>query len=386
MARKSFKPFFRKLGMFFLIVLPVVLLLNILIPDKGFSENENRVLASFPEISISQISSGRTASQFETYANDQFFLRDFWVTLKAGFDRLLLKVENNGVYLGKKGYLIESFTNPPESHLNATLNAMTGFASRHPELHQYAVIAPNAVNILSYNLPAAAPTDDQDPYLTSVKNTLMGAGIVFIDLRDTLRNHTDQQLFYKTDHHWTTQAAYYAYLAMADPMTLDTSLLSYEKLPVTHSFQGTLSAKSGFRSGEKEDIYVFLPKGEAPEFVVNYITEQKKSGSYYATDRLSTRDKYAMFLDGNHAQVKISTPSAVGGTLMIIKDSYANCLIPFIAPHYKTVIVIDPRYYYGNLEQLIAAEEVDELLYVYNANTFFGDTSLELTLTPEEDA
>ena len=386
MARKSFKPFFHKLGIVFITVLPVILLLNILIPDKGFSENENRVLASFPEMSVSQMSSGRMASQFETYANDQFFLRDFWVTLKAGFDRLLLKVENNGVYLGKHGYLIESFKNPPEGRLNATLDAMTGFAARHPELHQFAVIAPNAVNILSYNLPAAAPTDDQDPYLTSVKNTLMNAGIVFIDLRDMLRSHTDQQLFYKTDHHWTTQAAYYAYLAMADPMMMDTSVLSYEKLPVTHSFQGTLSAKSGFRSGAKEDIFVFLPKGETPEFVVNYVTEQKKTGSYYATDRLNTRDKYAMFLDGNHSQIKISTPSAVGGTLMIIKDSYANCLIPFIAPHYKSVIVIDPRYYYGNLEQLIAAEGVDELLYVYNANTFFADTSLELALTAEENA
>ncbi|MBQ8305918.1 MAG: hypothetical protein IJX90_06840 [Blautia sp.] len=384
MVKRSYKPFFRKLSYLFPAILFIVLLLNIVLPDRSFSEKENRVLASRPALSVDQILSGQAETKYETYVNDQFVLRDLWVTLKADFDILLGKTESNGVYLGKSGYLLESFTPPADKRLTATLDAITSFAQSHTGIHQYMLLAPNAVNILKSHLPFSAPQVNQDQYIDRVKDTVSSAGVTFIDVRDTLRNHMDEQLYYKTDHHWTTQAAYYAYLAASDPLELNTAQVSYEKLPASVSFQGTLSAKSGFRSSAKDELDVFLPKSDvAPEFVVNYVEERKKVGSYYAADRLKTRDKYAMFFDGNHAQIKITTPSAEGGNLLILKDSYANCLIPFLAPHYRNIVMIDPRYYYGNLEDLIAAEDIREILYIYNANTFFADTSLELTLVPQ---
>lgn len=99
------------------------------------------------------------------------------------------------------------------------------------------------------------------------------------------------------------------------------------------------------------------------------------------TEQLKTRDKYALFFGGNHAQVKISTPTETNHTLLVLKDSYANSLVSFLAPHYRKIIMVDPRYYYGNLEELIQVENVQEVLYLYNANTFFADTSLELALS-----
>lgn len=83
---------------------------------------------------------------------------------------------------------------------------------------------------------------------------------------------------------------------------------------------------------------------------------------------------------GNHAQIKISTPTESNNTLLVLKDSYANSFVPFLAQHYRKIIMIDPRYYYGDLEQLLQVENVQEVLYLYNANTFFADTSLELAL------
>ena len=71
-------------------------------------------------------------------------------------------------------------------------------------------------------------------------------------------------------------------------------------------------------------------------------------------------------------------------TLLVLKDSYANSFIPFLAQHYRKIIMIDPRYYFGDLEQLMQVENVQEILYLYNANTFFTDTSLELALTTAE--
>ncbi|MBP3900481.1 MAG: hypothetical protein J6D53_03340, partial [Blautia sp.] len=385
MAKRSNKPFFKKLGTIFFAVIIVVFLINLVLPDRSFSDKENRVLSSFPAPNLVQMASGRQEPKYETYVNDQFFLRDFWITLKAGADRLMGKVENNGVWLCKDGYLMENFTAPTPERLEANISSIEAFADRHADINTAMIIVPNAVNIMSSRLPAGALTENQNSYLDEVKNSVKEHGISFIDLRETLSNHSLERIYYKTDHHWTTLGAYYGYLASADQLDLDTSILTYDQLPVSDSFQGTLSAKSGFRSGEKEEMYVFLPRNDtAPDYVVNYVDDRTRVASFYQTDRLETRDKYAMFLNGNHAQVKINTPTADDRTLLIFKDSYANCFVPFLGPHYRNIILIDPRYYYGNVEELIAAKGVDEILYLYNANTFFLDTSLELTLAAGE--
>ena len=371
-------------GCLFGIFILAVLIINFLVPDRGFSQKENRVLASRPAISVSQLTSGKFADGYETYVNDQFPLRDLWVTIKAATDRVLGKTDGNGVYLGKSGYLMEDFTAPSQERLNRTVNAMTDFAARHSDLPQYALIAPNAVNILSDKLPALAAATDQNPYLDATAATLEKAGVTFVDVRDTLSQHKDDGIYYHTDHHWTTQGAYFAYMQLAKVLGIDSSSISYDKLPVSMSFQGTLSAKSGFRASEKEEMDVFLPRDDSvPSSVVNYVDEQKKTASFYDTSKLETRDKYAMFFNGNHGKVVITTPTEENRTLLVIKDSYANSLIPFLAPYYRKIVMVDPRYFYDDLEELMQVEEIQEVLYLYNANTFYADTSLELALMPQ---
>lgn len=378
---RNYRLFFHRLGLLFFLLPVIVLVSSIILPDTGFSEKENRILASRPALKLDQIISGVYEKQFETYENDQFPLRDMWITLKATTDRLMGKVEENGVYLGKNGYLMEAFNAPSQTQYDATVNAMTSFAQKHSDLKQYALIAPNSVNILKSNLPAFAPTDDQNPWIDKLKDSLTSAGVTFIDIRDTFTDHKTEDLYYHTDHHWTTLGAYYAYLQAAAVMGIDTSSDSYDKAPVSQTFKGTLSAKSGFRSGETDELDVFLPNGDNTlSSVVNYVDEQKKSASFYDTSKLNTRDKYALFFGGNHAQIKISTPTESNNTILVLKDSYANSFVPFLAQHYRKIIMIDPRYYYGDLEQLLQVENVQEVLYLYNANTFFADTSLELAL------
>lgn len=377
--------FFQIMGAIFSIFLLAILLISLLMPDRSFSEKENRVLALRPKLSLSQVVSGKFESSYETYVNDQFPLRDLWVTIKASTDRLLGKKEGNGVYLGKKGYLIEAFTPPSQEQLQATLDAMAAFTSRHKELKHYGLIAPNAISILKDKLPFAAPAKDQNPYLDLVADTLTKAGIHYIDVREILNLHKDDGIYYHTDHHWTTQGAYFAFLQAAGVMELDSASIPYVKMPVTMDFKGTLSAKSGFRSNSTDRIEVFLPKNQdVPLSIVNYVDQQKKVVGFYSTEQLKTRDKYALFFGGNHPQVKITTPTQSSRTLLVLKDSYANAFVPFLAPHYRTIIMIDPRYYYGDLEELIQVEQIQEVLYLYNANTFFADTSLEVALSPSE--
>lgn len=381
--KRSYKYFFKYMGILFPVLLLIIFLVSVLLPDRSFSEKENRVLSSSPRMSLSSLASGQFSKKYETYVNDQFPLRDMWMGLKASTDRILGKTESNGVYLGKDGYLIEDFVPPLPENLERTTNAMTAFAKNHPDLKHYALIAPNSVNILRELLPAAAPVSDQNLYLDELNVTLEQGSITPIDVRESLTSHKEHQLYYRTDHHWTTQAAYFAYLTAAEEMNLNSGAYSYDKVPVTGSFQGTLSAKSGFRSGKKEEISVFLPTDDTLSSVVNYADQQKKTASFYATEQLKGRDKYAMFFNGNHPVVKITTPVEENRTLLVLKDSYANCLVPFLTPHYRTIVMVDPRYYFDDLEKLIQVENIQEVLYLYNANTFFSDTSLEMTLAPQ---
>lgn len=380
----TFKKFFKYMGIFFAALLLLVFLINLITPTRSFSEKENRVLSSRPEISWAQISSGQFQEKFETYVNDQFVLRDFWVTFKANVDLILGKRESNGVYLGRKSYLMEAFKAPKQEDMDTTLQSMKKYRERYPDIEQVALIAPTSVSINAAYLPKSAPVDDQNAYIDQLQQSLTDSNIRFVDIRKSFKEHQKEDLYYHTDHHWTTLGAYYAFIALGKELGVDTGKYSYKSSVATEDFQGTLSAKTGFLSNKKEEILVYLPKDDAyPRSVINYVDEQKKSASFYATKNLLGRDKYSLFFDSNHAQVKISTTVDNTETLLIFKDSYANCLVPFLAPYYHKIIMIDPRYYYGNIDTLMESENVTQILYLYNANTFSGDTSLYITLDTE---
>ncbi len=381
----SYKIFFVFMGLVFALLLLLMFLMNVISPTHSFSEKENRVLTQRPAPSVSRIVSGKYEKDYESYVNDQFIFRDLWITVKAGTDRLLGKNESNGVYLGKKSYLMEAFHTPDESQQDATLSAMASFAKKHSDLKQFALIAPTSVSTLKQYLPANAPVDDQSAYLDELSSFFDQNGISFVDVRNVLKDNIKEGLYYHTDHHWTTQGAYYAFTILGKSLALDTDKYTYKSSPASYHFQGMLSAKTGFLSNKQEELDVFLPEDadNYPESVINYVEEQTKSASFYDVQSLEGRDKYSVFFGGNHAEVKITTNTDSDDTLLIFKDSYANCLVPFLAPYYKKIVMIDPRYYFGDIENLIEAEGVSQILYLYNANTFSEDTSLNITLSEE---
>jgi hypothetical protein len=306
---------------------------------------------------------------------DQFPFRTAWIQVKSLSDRILGKTESNGIFLAKKGYLIENFTEPDADRYAELIETLDDFVGTHGTLKQYMLIAPTAVNIYADKLPLFAVAGDQDAYLDQLKDDALNAGITFIDVRDAFREATDTQLFYKTDHHWTTDGAYVAFQQFAEKAGLDISGTSYDRLQVTNSFSGTMTASSGFRMAETENIYVYLPQNGV-DYTVNYVSEAETTASFYDSANLSIRDKYTVFMNGNHPLVKIQTTANSGRTLLVLKDSYANCFVPFLAEYYDKILVVDPRYYYDDLENLITSENVTEVLYLYNANGFAEDTSL----------
>lgn len=376
------KKFYIVMAFVFFLLVGGFSLVNIVGKDREFSDSENRMLALKPDFTREKLVSGRYTTDYETYVNDQFPLRTAWISIKAGFDVLLGKEEANGVYKGKDGYLLEQFEEPDFENLTETANAIVSFADRHPEKRKFFLLAPNAVNVLSDKLPAFAPESSQNRYMDALFQAVSTADIQTIDLRGTFAENKDSlKLYYKTDHHWTTDGAFLAFRYAGPVLGIDPAKVSYEILPVTDKFNGTLSSKSGLHMMQTEEIKVYYPIANYLPSVITYVNDQVKTTTFYNEEKLEEKDAYAMFLNGNHGLVTIETPVADRSKrLLILKDSYANCMIPFLSQYYREIVVVDSRYYYDELETLLAAEEISDILFLYNANTFFQDTTLKTIL------
>lgn len=361
--------------------------INIFTKDITFSETENRVLQSKPRFTIERLVEGRFTDKYEKYKVDQFFNRDFWISVKVKTENLLQRKVSNGVYKSSDNYLIADFDKPNEQAVTDNLNSIAEFTKKYKNIKQYMLISPTADSILSDKLPASAPVIDQlgylDNYYKRVNEKLNGK-MKIVDVSTNLLEHKDEYLFYKNDHHWTTLGAYYSYEKLMNSMDIKpTTIKDYDVNVVSNDFKGSLCSESGYDAREDDSINVYIPKDKDNQVVVNFKEEQKKSSSLYNSEKLNQKDKYQVFLGGNHPLVEIDTTSKNDKTLLVFKDSYANCFIPFLTTHFERIILVDPRYYYEDIDKLIEDEEVDEILYLYNANTFFNDTSLSPVLDNE---
>lgn len=376
---KNTKRYYIIMSFIFIIFIVVIVVFNILKKDILFSESENRILAKKPKFTVEKLVEGKFPKKYEKYKIDQFINRDLWIEVKTSFDKMLGKNKSNGVYLSKYNYLIEEFKEPNSKIIKSNLDTINKFSDKHKNIKQHFIIAPNAIEILENNLPIFAPTVSQKKYIDDFKDKL-SKNVNFIDAYKALKDHNKEYIYYKTDHHWTTLGSYYTFLEAANSMNLNIEKIKYDVKKVSDSFFGTLSSKSGYKAKESDYIDVYIPENKNDEYVVNYVEEQKKSASFYDSSKLSVKDKYSVFLGGNHPLTKIKTTSKEDRRLLIFKDSYANNFIPFLTPHFKEIVVVDPRYYYDDIDKLIEEEKTTDILFLYNANTFFFDTSLELVL------
>ena len=376
--------FYRRMVRVFGILLALLVLANIIKGDQEFSDEENRMLARRPKLTWEALVSGDYMTDFESYVSDQFFARNQWITLKLYEDMLLGKKESNGVYLGKDGYLMEKPDEPDWDRVSANMAAVSAFAERHPDIATYMCMVPNAFYIFEDKLPAQAPVRDQEADLQRIRE-LKGESVHDINVTDVLKEHADEVIYYKTDHHWTSLGAYYAFGVVAGAMGIENVASDYSIHTVASDFQGTLASKSGYH-GSEDIIEVYEAADIEPDYIVSYVEENEKSTSIYNSECLQEKDKYTVFFGGNHSRIDIGTTQPERKNLLLFKDSYANCFVQFLLPYYQNIIIIDARYFYDNVDSLIQNYGITDILFLYNVNTFVTDNSLADVLTVEEPA
>ena len=356
----------------FVLIVLIFAIANLIHRDRGVSENENRKLAQRPKFSVSALADGSYFSGVTSWFNDQFVGRDGWITMNLGGQKLLGRRESGDVYLGRKGYLLKKPASMNAETVEAKTEAIREFATSYPDVRMYFTLAPSAASILTDKVPRNAPLA---PQLDQIQTVYTHLGTVTpLDITTTLQRHKDEYIYYKTDHHWTSLGARYAFEAVSVDMDL-AAVSEYDVHTVSTTFRGTQSSESGDRRS-KDTIQVYTPKDVDVSYLVTIPSTQEKSASMYKREALDTKDQYTVFFGGNYPLVEIGTTANAGRCLLMFKDSYANCFIQFLTPYFDKIIMIDPRYYYDDLTSVITTQGVTDVLFLYCADTFMEDTSL----------
>lgn len=364
------------IGLFLIVFLGIMSVINIIIPDRSFSDMENRRLEPKPKFTINKLFKGNYTSSYEKYISDQFPFRDLFIGIKSDCEKFLGKKENNDVYLCEDGYLMEKISKPNKEDFNNKIDAINSFAISNPQIDKYFMLVPNSVKIMEEKLPKYAPVDNELDILEKVKN-LIDNSIEFVDVYGVLEAKKNEYIYYKTDHHWTTKGAYYAYRELGEYMNFKPySEEDFEIKEVSDSFYGSLYSKGGFRNLDPDSIQLYIDKGDNT-YEVEYYDSEEISDSVYYMDNLNKKDKYTVFLNGNHPLLKIKTNISNGKSLLILKDSYANCFIPFLTSYFKEIYVVDLRYFNEDLSSFTQDKDIDDVLLLYNIKSFCEDDSIE---------
>lgn len=347
-------------------------------PDRTISEFENRVLAKFPSFSWDKLWSGRYTEQLDDYLIDQFVNRDSWVALKSDMERLSGKVENHDVFYGTHEYLFERFTYSQEQ-LSKNVEEIAQFAKRHQDdIDSLSLLlVPNSQTVNGEYLPkyAAATDEPQSPLMDQIFSDLSGL-LTPVDVRNEFNEKKDtEQLYYRTDHHWTTRGAYYGYQVFASKLGLSRiPETAIKEEQISDSFYGTFYTKANQRSITPDTLELFTTT--LPEYEVCIQGENSCGDSFYDMDALNERDKYKVFFGGNFPLVTIHVPQEDENndrSIVVFKDSYANSFVPFLAQHYSTIHMIDMRYFRMDVDQYLEKHHFDDMLMLYSVSTIAQD-------------
>lgn len=351
--------------------LAVMCLLFVLLPKAEFSETEKRYLKETPDFSWKNLSSGKLGEDIESYMADHIPFRNFFVGLNAYADLFTGRQVSKDVYLAQGDRIVQDSVDINSQQANINLQAVTAFADSVETPVDFMLI------------PSAGwAAEDQiiglhDPYNDEacIDNmyTLAGESVNCVDFLSVLQAHPDPaSLYYRTDHHWTAEGAYLAYK----------TYMEYLGRTYTPEEDFTVETISGFRGSTYSESALWLIPGEDLELwhgsddliVTNGENPAVHAGVFYE-ERLEEADKYTVYLDGNHSIVTIQNPNAEG-KILVIRDSYSNCLGTFLAESYGTVVLADLRYYKNSIRELCQQEGFDRILVCYSLDNFYTDTNL----------
>jgi len=352
---------------FFCLLLAVSALIGLLMPDRYYSEREKRTLTQKPKFTVANFISGEFSDELEKYLTDQVPLRDGWVTMKTYMELAIGKRESVGVYICKDKYLMDKFTSYSKKQLVANAAALVDLQEKLAAegISMNTILVPMAAQVLTDKLPAYAPVADY----AAILQVLTDAGVDTTDVLSALVAHSSENIYYRTDHHWTSLGAYYAYCAWRG---IEPNVDEWTQEVLCDDFYGTTWNKVPLPTVPAEEITAWYKHINRS---VSYNNGQYETDSIYERKYLSGSDQYAVFLNSNQAQTVIEG-SGKSGKLLLIKDSYGNTFSQFPVEDYAEIHVLDLRFFKGDVVEYARENGITDALVLYGVQNFVKDTNL----------
>ena len=340
------------------------LVLTIILPKKAFSENENRYLQKFPILNVENLSSGQFMTQMSSYIADHFPLRESFLSFKTNIFKMIGIKRQNDVYYADDDYLIEEYDKPENN--KKIINVVNRFIDMIPDVKYEFMLVPTAAYIYQDKIPHYNLNYDEKSTIDFFKQNFKGN---YVDVSNILLSNSNKYIYYRTDHHWTTRGAYYAYYEYCKQNGIVPH--DYTFVKVSEDFYGTIYSKVLDGTIKPDIIEKIIDDNQ---YIVKYAN--LNTNSMYGEKFLNEKDKYSFFLNGNQSLMTISNSNILDKELLIIKDSYANSFIPLIASHYSKIHVIDPRYYKNKISDYLKDNNIKHVLFLYNIGTIDDDLGI----------
>ncbi len=364
----------------FCTVLTVTGICTTLKKPQEFSDNENRTLQTRPKFSLKAIFSGEWQSDYADYLSDQIINRDGWMKTQTNIQQMLGKDDIGGVYLGEENRYFEKMTDNDLSRLrfSTNLNAVLAVAESVPQIPVTVMLVPSAGIVQPEYLPKHAELYNAE-YLYAMEESVLGETCTLADCKTLLKAHKAEYIYYRTDHHWTTYGAWFGYQALMQAHgAVAAPYESFQAEQVTDQFYGTLFSKVLDDDAVPDIIKICR---NIPQCTV---TVDGKPATVYDETKLDIKDRYQVFFGGNFGEVNIHTPSTSGKSLLMFKDSYANCLVPYLLNEYTDITMIDLRYQDGSWTERLAANP-SEVLFLYELSNFASDPHVSTMITAVDE-
>lgn len=347
-------------------------------PKRAESDLERRDLAQFPKFSFSSLVKNEWTAKYGEYTKDQVIGRDSWLKAQSLCESLLFRKEEiGGAMIGKNDALFTkmfALTPTEEKLLQKNTTLVQQFIEKFPGQVTF-LLAPSSSVINAEELPANTPMLDENARLDTIFSTVGEANS--LDLRVPFTAAKDDvQLYYDTDHHWTIYGAYLAYQQFCQMRGLTPMEVSESDYTTVPGFYGTTYSKALYWKSKPDTIaYLDLPNAMtvwnvSPTFELT----ENFTATMYDKSKLETGDKYAMFLYGNNGYSTIEGDGE--GSILVVKDSYANSFIPYLTANYARIGVIDPRGFGLSVADFAQQEGYDEVLLLFNFQSFKESTFL----------
>lgn len=353
-------------------------------PKRVESDLERRKLAQFPDFSFSSLVKNEWTAKYGEYTKDQVIVRDSWLKAQSLCESLLFqKEEIGGAMIGKNDALFTkmfALTPTEEKLLQKNTTLVQQFIEKFPGQVTF-LLAPSSSVINAEELPANTPMLDENARLDGIFSTVSEADS--LDLRDSFTAAKDDvQLYYDTDHHWTSYGAYLAYQQFCQLRGLTPMEVTESDYTIVPDFYGTTYSKALYWKSKPDSIaYLDLPNAMtvwnvSPTFELT----ENFTATMYDKSKLEQGDKYAMFLYGNNGYSTIEGDGE--GSILVVKDSYANSFIPYLTANYARIGVIDPRGFGLSVADFAQQEGYDEVLLLFNFQSFKESTFLSCLNIP----